>query len=276
MKKSLLVPLGTVVMGILCFFLRKNQIEQVKDVETLLYSAGAMESYVLYFVLAVSLAVLGFLLFTGSRPLPNYEYMVYCPSPLFPMTVALTSLLFLLSFFVGLLDITAQKDFFQSRTVQQGIIELLQLFSIPMIVWVGILMTKAAYLGETLSTNYPILLLACPPVLFLFKTLQSGMVQPNLEDRIFPLLSGFALMYSCYFLAAATVRPPKENLFCWTAMASNLFFCTSLGGETSLYETFLGFAYHILISAFAVATMENGFCSLEVYRAPPSAESRKI
>lgn len=274
MKKSVLVPLGTGVLGILCFFLRKHQIAQAKDMETLLYASGAVESYLLYVVVAVSLAVLGFFLFTGSRSLPNYEYMVYCPSPLFPWVVGFASLLLAVSFFVGILDMRFQEGYFASRTRIQVVMELFRLLSIPLAAGAGIVMTKAAYLGETLETNYPILFLACPPMLMLLHTYQSYITQPNMEDRIWPIFSALALMYSCYLLAAATVKAPKENLFCWFAMASMLLFFLNIGGETSLYLFFVGLGYNLLISAFAVATMENAFCSLEVYRAPPSGEKR--
>lgn len=273
MKKSLLVPLGTVLLGILCFFLRKHQVAKVKDMETLLYTPFAQETILLYVVVAVSVGVLGFFLFTGSRSLPNYEYMVYCPSLLFPLVVGFASLLLVISFFVGVLDLRFQEGFFQSRTIQQGVMEILRLLSIPLAAVAGLIMAKAAYLGETLETNYPILFLACPPVFLVLNTYQTYSHQPNLEDRIWPIFSGLALMYSCYLLAAATVKRPQENLFCFSAMVSMVFFSLSMGGDTSLYLFFVGLGYNLLLSAFAVATMENAFCSLEVYRVPPSGKN---
>lgn len=172
MSKTILVPLLTVLFSVLAYVLRAHEINTLKDSETLLYQSG-MESYLFFGMLLLAVAVLGFLLLIGSRSLPNYEYMVYSPNIIFPVTVAIGAGLLILSFFVGILDLkyaVEQMDL----SLFSLVLRVIKCMIVSLGGLAGLVMVKVAYRGECLDTNFSIIVFATPSIFLMIDTYQIG------------------------------------------------------------------------------------------------------
>lgn len=275
MRKSTIMPFVAMIGSVLAFFLRKNQLNQAKDPETLLYIPMASETVLLYLVVFAFLLGFAVFLLSDSRSLPNYHFMVYCPHQGFLALVASGAFFMVLSLLVGFLEAKVEIDTYLSSTHDGSLLHAIPflhyliLFAVTASGGVCLLLGKSAYEGKELEASWIVIYQAFPPLLLLIEIYRDVASSPNLQDKIWAVLAGLALAHSTYHLAAASVSPPKANFFTYLVLSSTVIFGAYAGGDLSFYYILVGLGYHLFLLAFAAATIENAFSSRMDYRTPP-------
>lgn len=278
MKKSILLPSLSVLVTILCFFLRKNQLNKAKNAETLLYTPMAGETILLLVVLLLYTIALAGLVFTGARSLPNYRFMVYCPSQIFLISIVVAGFLLVLSTCIGLMDI------FSVYTAHKGEVNFLEETTYPfpfgdILLAVGCGLSGATMLflgrnannGDEAPEGWMLMSQAFIALFLLIDVYREHSIQPAFQDKIWPLLGGLLMAHSCYLLISSNYTTARPNLFCMLSMCSLVVYGINVASGASLFYIVTGLGYHIFLLTFTVSILENAFCSREEYRTPPQA-----
>lgn len=276
MKKSILLPSSAVLVSLLVFFLRKEQIAAAKDMTTLLFTANAPETILLSVVIGGFIAlVCGFLL-SGGRPLPNYTYTVYCPNPFFVTTVAIGSLLMILSVLVGLMDIKNQYDaFIASGAVLAGgsfpfpLSDLLMSLSVAVAGLVMLYLGKLAYRGEELTDCW---LTTIPAFFAVFRLVAEYRVYgatPNFQESFYPIFASMSLSMAFYHLSATAYEGARPRSIIFFGLSSVVLSTVVLASGISLYDALIYGGMNLYILGFSAAVIENAYSSREDYRTPP-------
>ncbi len=276
MKKSILLPLATFLVSGVSFFLRKTQISAVKDPETLLYQANAGETMALMGVILLFLAVIGGLLFTGARTLPNHTYTVYCPNPLFAAAVATGSLILVLSMIIGLLDIKSGIDLAKTLGNEAKYqVNLMEIGKIALTTMAGgslLLLGTKAYRGKELTDCWLTLIPASLAVLRLVMIYRDFGSTANVQDKIYPIFSAIFTTMALYHLCASTYTPPKPPLIVFYSLGAVVWNASYLAMGIAMFDVVSLVGLNIIFLAFSGAILENAYCSRENYRTPPPPE----
>lgn len=283
MKKSIALPLGTVLVALQALVFRQKQLSNAKDPVTQLYEANATETLLLMGLLVLFLVAIGGLLASGGRPLPNYTYTVYCPNQLFITAVATGSLLLLLSTLVGLMDIKGQYDNF----VASGVMAAGGTFSFPFATALGILATamsggvmlflgKNAYRGEEMTLCYLTTIPAFLSVVRLISQYHVYGATPNVQDSFYPVFATLATTMALYHLSATAYLGPRPRLIIFFSLASVVLSAVVMASGIPLYELMVYGGLNLYLLAFAAATIENTYSAREDYRTPPVPEGESF
>lgn len=277
MKKSILLPFLSVMMSVVFFFLRKLQISNAKNPETLLFTEFATETLILSFAVILFHFILGGVLYSGARELPNYKYTVYCPNQLFITLLATGSIILVLSTFVGIMDIKSQYDQHISA-VNQGVSSS---YSMPYFKFAAILfggatgavmlfLGKNAYRGEDLEERWVTTIPAFLCLSCLVNAYQSFSTLPNLQEKIYPIFATFSLVYAFYHLSASAYETPRPRLISFFSLSSIAMFGVYAGYGISIYDFSVYLGLNLYLLAFSFAVIENAYSKRENYRTPPA------
>lgn len=276
MKKSILLPSAAVLVSFLAFFLRKEQLAVAKNPETLLFATNAPETIMLMVLIFGFLAVLCGFLLSGGRPLPNYTYTVYCPSALFVTTVASGSLLLILSFLVGIMDIKKQYDDFvvAGHLITGGTFEFPVVFALSVLVTtvVGMVMLflgKQAYRGEELTQCWLTTIPAFLSVFRLINEYRSYGATPNFQESFYPIFGSMAMCLALYHLSATAYEGSRPRLIIFFSLASVVLTAVVVASGVPVYDTLVYVGLNLYMLAFSGAILENTYSSRENYRTPP-------
>lgn len=278
MKKSILLPLVSTVMSVVFFFLRKSQIAGAKNPETLLFTDFAPETIMLTIALVLFHLILFGMLFTGARDLPNYKYTVYCPSQLFIMILATGSLILILSVFIGIMDIMGDYKIYQDLVNQTGVSGgyKMPIFEVLGILFGGatgavmLFLGKNAYRGEELETRWFTTIPAFLALVCLVSVYQNFAVLPNFQEKFYPIMSTFAMVYAYYNVSASSYETPRPRRISFFALSSIALFGVYAGYGISFYHFAVYLGMNIYLLGFSYAVMENAYTSREDYRTPPA------
>lgn len=276
MKKSTLLPSASVVLCVVTYFLRKHQISQVKDAQTLLFEPMAMETILLATLVLVGHIALMIGLNSDSRDLPNYKFTVYCPRFSFFAMTSLASLLLLLSVLMGFLDM--KSDYDTALKNSNAYVEFSYdfpffqvckcMFSL-FVAYIMFYLGKNAYEGTTLRKHFLTVFpafLACWYFMDIYRDYSS---LPNLQEKLYPTFAGLSLLHGFYQLAVAAYETPRPILFSFFSLSSVMLLGATLGGPITPYFAMVHCSLVLYLLAFSVAIIENTFCSREDYRTPP-------
>ncbi len=279
MKKSILLPSATVVVAILLFFLRSNQLSVAKDPETLLYAPGAMETTLVMVVLFGALAILGLFLLSGGRELPNYTYTVYCPRPFFMATVVIAAFVLLMSLVIGFMDFSAQYSEFQANqsfgSQESFPIPWALLFTLLASCACGFVMLylgRLAYRGMVLQEAIYVTLPAYMSCVHLMSSYRDLGSVANLQDSVYPVVGSVFLTLALYHLAATAYVDARPRKIIFFSLGSVLFSGVTLASGRPVYDSILLFSLNLYLLAFSAAVIENTYCTREAYRTPPTPE----
>ncbi|MFI3253097.1 MAG: hypothetical protein R3Y63_01980 [Eubacteriales bacterium] len=279
MKKSILLPSLSLVMGIVVFILRKYQLANVKNVETQLYTPHATETYLLMGAILLFAVCLGLFLLSGGRELPNYTFTVYCPSPLFMATVVTGSFLYLLSTVVSIMDVQSQyASYLENRSPmnpESFDFPFLTIVNMLLVVLVGMVMIylgKQAYRGEYLKECWLTTLPAYMGLARLTVTYRNYGSLSSFQDNFYPIFGVMFLALALYHLCATAYVGPRPRKIVFFALVSVLFTGAMLASGICLADKLLSLGSNLYLLAFSAAILENTYSSRENYRTPPPEE----
>ncbi len=271
MKKSIILPILTLLVSGIAFFLRKQQISQAKDPITLLFTPGAKETQLLVGLLLGFMLCLALFLLSGGRPLPNYIYTVYCPHPLFLGTVGLGSLVLILSILVGMMDIKGQYD---QHILEQVSFRFPLLFFVGNIVvaLVGVVMLYLgwmAYQGIHLEECWLTVIPAYLAVIRMLGEYRTYAILPHIQDKAYPIFGTIFICLSLYHLSATAYVNPRPRLIIFFSLSSVVLTGVILASGVSVYEGTVYLGLNLYMLAFAGAILQNTYISRAEYRTPP-------
>lgn len=281
MKKSILLPLMTVLISFMAWLLRLQQLNNVKDPVTLLYNPQAGETIVLMSLIFGFTLVLGGFLYVGGRDLPNYTYTVYCPSIFFVCTVVTGSLFFVLSILVGLMDIRSLYETHLATGASSSDFEfplgtLVTMILVAMAGSVMLYLGKQAYRGEFLKECWLTTIPAYLATARLMIYYRNYGAMTNFQDCFYPIFGSLALALALYHLCATAYIDARPRKIIFFSLVSVVFSAVNLASGESLYDNMLSLGFCLYMLAFAAAVLQNTYCSREDYRTPPPPEKTNI
>lgn len=275
MKPHVLWPCSSFCLGILTFILRKHQLAQAKDPETLLFVPMATETIVLSVVMIVAHILLVVALGSPSRPLPNYKYTIYHPSIFFFAPILLSSVLMGLATLVGLIDIHTEYRNFKTMTAGADVpyslpvFDVMQSFFALFVAYLMYEMGKNAYEGETLAHRWWSVIPAFMCCWLFTTQYRIYAISPNFQEKIYPTLGGLFLLHGMYQLAVAAYQTPRPVLLSFFGLSATIFCGVNLASNPSTFDGMLLTSLTLYLLTFTSAVIRNAYASRKEYVTPP-------
>lgn len=280
MKKSILLPGLSLLFGGASFGLRLWQRSVAVDPETLLYIPSSPATFLLMFTIFAYALLLGGILFSGARKLPNFRYAFYCPNQLYASFMCAGGMLLLLSVALGLQE--CYKAFQLQRELQyQGVevsgfpVSIALLLTLICSLPAGLAqvkMGKDCYRGAPMESRSMTTFPAFCTIPYLITVYQSNIASPNMQDRIYPVLGAVFMTMGHYYISETAYLDPRAKRVVFFGLMAVVVNGAALGESPTMYRFAFIVANLLCLLAQCSAVLENGYVSREKYRTPPGAE----
>lgn len=280
MKKSILLPLLSLIFGGATFGLRIWQRQVAVDPDTLLYVSSSATTLLTLVIVGYGI-LLGATLYSGARPLPNFRYAFYCPSQLYASLICAGGMLLLLSLFLGLqecfLMLQAQRSLqMQGADVSGFPVPISTILTLLCSLPAGLAQLKIGkdcYRGAPVNNKALATFPAFCVLPYLISVYQSNITSPNLQDRMYPVLGAVFLTLGHYYIADSAYLKPRPKRVVFFGLMAVVIGGATLGESPSLYRFAFVVANLLCLLAQCGAVLENGYVSREKYRTPPEPDS---
>ena len=261
MKRSIVLPGLALAGGAAGFWLRRLQLAQVYDPETMLFRSGSPITYGLLGLLAV-LALVFLLSTRGGRKPGDFLPAFRCAAPLYMTLMAVSAFLFLGAGVLGLLEGMEEIAIWRMGYGQATYpisLTLCAALCFPAGM-ASLLMGRAAYRGKLTSS---VGLLICFPsfvgLVRLFASHLSNGTDPVLMGYVFSLGAVALLMLAQYYTAGFLFGRccPKRMMLC--ALMGIPLGLVSLADGLSRFAAVLTLAFVVSALALSSALLENCF-----------------